>query len=159
MMLFFTLGTILVTLAMALWNMYKGNYDTSNWFLPYRIILPFDRSSMFAWYCEFFLQAYSGYAFVLTITSTVTFFGGCSYYIDACLRQFKHMFNEIDENVKNGESGEMIEKKVFETVVFHNNILDVFDTVADIFNAAIFFHLICNIIFFAGAIYQTEMVC
>lgn len=159
MMLFFTFGTILVALAMSLWNIYKGNYDTLNWFLPYRLILPIDRSTLFGWYWEFFLQAYSGYAFVLTITSTVTFFGGCSYYVGACLGQFKYMFNEIDKNAENKESDESIEKKVFETVVFHNKVLDVFDIVADIYSAAIFFHLICNIVFFAGAIYQTEMVC
>lgn len=157
MMLFFTFGTWLVILGMSFWSLYNGNYDSSNWFLPYKIIL-LDRSSIFGWYCEFILQMLSGYWFVLTIASTVTFFGGCSYYIDACLKQFKHMFMEIDRSVENGERIDVIENDVFETVIFHNKIFDIFDVVADIYSAAIFFHLIFNILFFAGSIYQTEMV-
>lgn len=158
MMLFFLFGTWTVILAMSLWNVYVGSTDSSKWFLPYRIIL-LDKSSMFGWYCEFFLQMNSGYAFVLTIASTVTFFGGCSYYIDACLGQFKHMYSEIDKKVESEESVEVIETEVFDTVIFHNKILDVFDIMADSYSATIFFHLIFNILFLAGAIYQTEMVC
>lgn len=159
MMLFFTFGTIQLAFGMSIWNVCQGNYNTTNWFLPYSIILPINKSTLFGWYFEFGLQAYSGYAFVLTITGTVTFFGACSYYIDACLQQFKHMFMEMDKCVKNDENIKSIEQNIFETVIFHNKIIDIFDIVADIYSAAIFFHLICNILFFAGAIYQTEMVC
>ncbi|XP_055309426.1 odorant receptor 45b-like [Sitodiplosis mosellana] len=130
---------ILVAFLMSLWNIYQDNYDTSNWFLPFRIILPIDNSNLIGWYLELFLQAYGGYVYVLSVTTIVAFFGGCSYYIDA---------EEIDE---------VIEKDIFETVVFHNKILELFDIVADIYSAAIFFHLICNILFLAGAVYQTEM--
>lgn len=157
-MLFFTIGTLLVSLGMSLWNLYIKNYNSENWFIPYRIILPIDKSTVSGWYCEFVLQAYSGYGFVMTITSTVTFFGGCSFYIEACLNQFKHMFMEIDKNASKGESEENIKKDVFQTIIFHNKIMNVFEKVSDVYSAAIFFHLICNILFLAAAIYQTEMV-
>lgn len=159
MMLFFSFGTVLLSIVMSIWNLYQQNFDTTSWFLPYYIILPIDKSTIFGWYCELFLQIYSGYAFVLTITSTVTFFGGCSFYIEACQRQFKHMFVGIDEQIQNAECFETIQKSLFETIVFHNKIFEVFDMVSKIYSMAIFFHLICNVIFFAGALYQTEMVC
>lgn len=158
MMLFFTFGTILLTFGMSLWNIYTKNYQSEMWFLPYQIILPIDKSNMFGWYFEFVLQAYSGYAFVLTITSTVTFFGGCSYYIEACLHQFTHMFKIIDKNIENNENIRMIEEKVFSAIFFHNRIIDFFEILADVYSAAIFFHLMSNVLFFAGAIYQTEKV-
>lgn len=158
MMLFFTFGTILLSLGMSLWSLYERNYDSENWFLPYRIILPIDKSTVSGWYCEFVLQAYSGYGFVLTICSTVTFFGGCSFYIEACLNQFKHMFTQIDKNVLIKENHKKIENDIFDAIIFHNKIMDVFELVADVYSGAIFFHLICNILFFAAAIYQTEMV-
>lgn len=159
MMLFFSFGTVLLSIVMSIWNLYQQNFDTTGWFLPYFIILPIDKSTIFGWYCELFLQIYSGYAFVLTITSTVTFFGGCSFYIEACQRQFKHMFMGIDEKIQNAECFETIQKSLFETIVFHNKAFEVFDIVSKIYSMAIFFHLICNVIFFAGALYQTEMVC
>lgn len=159
MMMFFTFGTILLSIGMSMWNLHKKNYDTSTWFLPYFIILPIDKSTIFGWYCELFLQMYSGYAFVLTITSTVTFFGGCSFYIEACQRQLKHMFMELDERIQNAESFQTIEKCLFDAITFHNRIFVVFETVSKIYSVAIFFHLICNVLFFAGAIYQTELVC
>lgn len=154
----FTVGTILLSFGMSLWNVYEGNYDSATWFLPYQIKLPIDKSTMSGWYFELLLQAYTGYAFVLTITSTVTFFGSCSFYIEAGLNQFKHMFMGIDNSVANEEDDKIAEKQIFEAIVFHNKVLSVFETVAEIYSAAIFFHLICNVLFFAAAIYQTEMV-
>lgn len=158
MMWFFTVGTIFLALGMSFWSIYIGNLDTENWFIPYRNKLPIDKSSLFGWYCELLLQAFSGYAFVMTITCTVTFFGACSFYIEACLMQFRHMFTGIDEDVKDEQNFQAIEGKIFDTIIFHNKFIDVFDIMANVFSVAIFFHLICNILFFAAAIFQTEMV-
>lgn len=69
------------------------------------------------------------------------------------------MFGDIDASFANGANDKMIEKKIFEMIIFHDKIIDVFDTVAEVYSVAIFFHLICNVLFFASAIYQTEMVC
>ncbi|XP_031627719.1 putative odorant receptor 92a [Contarinia nasturtii] len=151
--IFFTFGTIFPILGMSLWNIYMGNYQSEMWLLPYQAIPLIDKSNIFEWYFEFILQAFVGYVFVLTITTTVTFFGGCSYYIEACLNQFKHMFQEID---RNGENIETVEKNIFNTIIFHNKIIEFFEILAKVYSAAIFFHLICNVLFFAGALYQTE---
>lgn len=158
MMLFFTFGTIMVSCGMSIWCMYQGNLDTSTWFMPYNIILPIDKSTPFGWYCEFLLQSFTGYIFVLIITSTVTFFGGCCYYVQTCLKQFKHMFDEVDKKIQAEDGFEAIEKDLFDIIIFHNKVLEVFETVAEIYSVAIFFHLICNILFFAAALYQTQMV-
>lgn len=156
----FTFGVIVVPLVMSMWCMYIGNFDSETWFLAYVIKLPIDKSSVIGWYCEYLLQAYSGYAFLFTITFTVTLFGGCSFYIEACLMQIKHMFANIDAHahIENSAANKMIERKIFETIIFHNKIIVVYDTVAEVYSVAIFFHLISNVLFFAGAIYQTEMV-
>lgn len=153
---FFTFGTLFVTFGMSLWNIHKGNYESENWFLPYQIILPIDKSSMFGWYFEFILQGFIGYVFVLSITTTVTVFGGCSYYIEACLNQFKHMFQELDQTDE--KNIRAIEENVFKAIIFHNKIIAFFEILADIYSGAIFFHLISNVLFFAGALYQTEKV-
>lgn len=157
-MVCFTFGTICVSAGMSFWNVYQGRFDYSTWFLPYHIILPIDKSTMFEWYCEFFLQTLSGYEFVMTITTTVTFFGSCSYYIEACFQQFKHMFVTLDIKVRQEEKLGAIKKDLFEAIIFHNKMFDIFDTVADIYSTAIFFHLISNVLFFSAAVFQTEMV-
>lgn len=141
MMIFFTIGTWSVVFVMSLWSIYQGDYDSSNWFLPYRIVLPIDTSKLLGFFWQFILEAASGYAYVLTITSTVTLFGGCSYYLEGCLNQFKYMYAEIDKSVEKNDNAESIEDKIFETVVLHNKIFDVFDIVADIYSAAIFWQL------------------
>lgn len=158
MVLFFTCGTVMVSGGMSMWCIYQGNLDTSTWFLPCNLVLPIDKSTPFGWYCELFLQAIGGYEFVLTITSTVTFFGGCSYYVQACFKQFKYMFDEIDRKIRADDNFNAIEHDLFEIIIFHNKVFGVFETVAEIYSVAIFFHLICNILFFAAALYQSEMV-
>lgn len=159
MMLFFTVGTIMVTGVMSIWCIYQGNLDYSTWFLPYNIILPIDKSTPLGWYSEFLIQTFTGYGFVLTITTTVTLFGGCSYYIQSCLEQLKHMFNELDRKNRDKANTETIETCLFDIIIFHNKVFEVFETVATIYSVAIFFHLICNVLFFAAAIFQAGMVC
>lgn len=69
------------------------------------------------------------------------------------------MFMELDERIQNAVSFQTIKKCLFDAITFHNRIFVVFETVSKIYSVAIFFHLICNVLFFAGAIYQTELVC
>lgn len=154
----FTFGVVITPLVMSIWCMYIGNFESETWFLAYMIKLPIDKSNLIYWYCEYLLQAYSGYAFLFPITCTTTFFGGCSFYIETCLIQIKRMFEDIDTGVANNDGEKKIEKKIFETIIFHNKMIDAFNTVAEVYSAAIFFHLLCNVLFFASAIYQTEMV-
>lgn len=116
--LFFTFGTIFCSLLLSFWNLYNGNVDTVTWWIPYNTHIFFiDKSSFFGWYFELLLQALSGYAFVLAMTCTVTFFGGCSFYIEACRLQLKSMFDDMIQ-----KKGSNSIKQLSQTVVFHNTI-------------------------------------
>lgn len=143
----FIFGTVIPSLGISFWYIYRGNYDTSKWFLPCPIILPVDNTSPFGWYCELFLQTISGYQIVLTISSNIAFFGGCTFYIEAGLQRFKYIFDKLDRKVAAQLDSKAIEEDIFDAIVFHNKLLDIFDKLSKIYSAAIFFHLICNILF------------
>lgn len=122
-MLFFTFGTILYSLLLSFWNIYNHNFDSVTWWLPINTQFSVvDKSSLIGWYFELLMDALCGYAFVLTMTSTVTFFGACSFYIEACCSQLKHMFAQLDDMAKKKRNNHVTH--LSEIVVFHNTIVE-----------------------------------
>lgn len=118
--LFYTFGTILFTLLQSFWNIYNQNFDPITWYLPYDMHVFFvDKSTFFGWYFDLLLQALIGYAFVFTMTSTVTFFGGCSFYLEACRLQLKHMFDDMIQKEEIDSA-----KQLKQTVIFHNTVFE-----------------------------------
>lgn len=94
----------------------------------------------------------------MTETTTVTLFGGFSFYLEAFLDQLKHMFTLIDNSVARKDDDQKIKKEIFETIVLHNRVVDMFELLCEIYSTAIFYHLICAVLFLAAALYQVEMV-
>lgn len=107
-------------------RLYSHDYDTTQWGLPYFYynLLPFDETTVGGWYLELFIQLYGGYAYMFTITSTISFFGGCAYYIEACHLQIKHMFSILDEMNKQNVNLEKLDDHVNNIITFHNKILE-----------------------------------
>lgn len=106
-------------------QIHKQHYDTTKWFLPYYYynILPFDETTVPGWYFEFFLQMYGGYAYVFIMAATCTFFGSCSYYIQACHSQIRYMFKLLDKMAQNRVNLQSLELGLNEIILFHNRII------------------------------------
>lgn len=124
-MIVFTLVVILVSIAFSFVNPFYGNYDTSTWFIPfyYHNMFPFNTSTIVGWYFELFLQIGSGYSYVFAITSTISLFGGFSWYIEACYLQIEHMLDILDEMNANGTNFRKIDAHLNRIIAFYNKIL------------------------------------
>lgn len=106
-------------------ELYHGNSNTLSWFLPYYYhnVFPFDETTVSGFFVEFILQIIAGHAYVLSIASTCTFFGGSSYYIEACCLEIKHLFRLLDDQVDNSRNPRILEMKLNEIITFHNKLI------------------------------------
>lgn len=91
--------------ALSIVSMLQGNFDTSTWFFPCKIAVPFDTTSILGWYMKLILfglyAVFTGYLVVSTLTA---YFVSCCYYIDACCDHLNLMFSEMDKIVNLNES-------------------------------------------------------
>lgn len=71
---------------------------------------------------------HGGYAYMLTISATVTYFVACCYYIRGCCAAFKQMLEETDQLLV-GVGGKSADKKEMEinikqAIAFHIKIME-----------------------------------
>lgn len=121
----FTFSAIGMNLIILSIGLYRGNTDTSTWFLPYYYhnVFPFDDTTVSGFFVELILQVFAGYAYVLSIASTCTFFGGSSYYIEACCLEIKHHFKLLDDQVESARNPRILEMKLNEIIKFHKKLI------------------------------------
>lgn len=89
--------------------MWQGNFDTSTWFFPVKVVVPFDTSTVFGWYMKFFIYTTAVDVYFFAISSTVIYLASCCLYIEAGCKHFQLILKDIDENAGSGK----INKKIF----------------------------------------------
>lgn len=78
--------------------MSNGNYDTSTWFSPMKISVPFDTSTVFGWYMRFLISMWISICQNMYVSSSIPFFANCCSYIHACYEQFKLDYLNFNNN-------------------------------------------------------------
>lgn len=124
-----TLCAFLMAIVHSIVCMWRGNYQTSTWFLPYKMSVPFDTSTVFGWYIFWLVQIYAGYTYLFTISAVITYFVSCCFHIVACCEQFLYMFNALDsqfvEDVEmNYQNVLKVKKQLNDAIVFHIKIME-----------------------------------
>lgn len=114
----------------ACYNMYyKDNWDPNTYFFPYYFVIPYiRRDNLPGFFAQLILGMYGGYSYVVSMTSNVTFFLSCCFYIEASCQEFRRAFTEIDDAVKNNAklSASMraeIRAKIRDCILFHIKIM------------------------------------
>lgn len=123
-MVLFSIGTSFSSFVQSLICMWRGNFDTSTWFLILRFSHPLDVSKIYAWYLVLLVSAL--YAFVNTFSTTIvlTYIIGCSIYIEACCDHFDLLCREIDEQIRSDhETMVEMNKEIVELTKSLNNIV------------------------------------
>lgn len=96
----YTFGTVLPITLHPIWCMLRGNFDTSTWYFPLSIDIPYDISTIHGWYLRTFFHLFIGYAYFLTLIAIVPFFACGCIYVQACCKHFQLIFDECDELIK-----------------------------------------------------------
>lgn len=100
----------------------KGDYETSTWYLIYRMIGPFDSTSILGWYMMWLVQLYVAYTYSFVVSAVSTHFLSCSFYIEACCEQLLSMFKMLDtiiQNEKEKLKRFQVKKQIGDAVAFH----------------------------------------
>lgn len=77
----------------------RGNLNTSTWFFPPSLDVPFDESTVFGWHMLAFSHLWGGYAYLLCMLTAIPHLTSCSYYIKGCCEHFKLILDECDKQV------------------------------------------------------------
>lgn len=110
----------------SLYCMWRGNYDTSTWYTPYEMIVPFDTTTVFGWYFLVFgIQIHECYMYVFIAGASVSYFVSFCYYIEACCEQFNAiMFDMNDELTKKNNADVIVAKEIFnEAIRLHFKVI------------------------------------
>lgn len=118
----------------SIYNIRSGNLVTSTWFLPFPVLMPFDSSSILAWYAVWFLQINIGTAYVLSITSTTLYFVCCCFYIRAICEHFAWCIQAANEDIElnrnekdpaeQGRRRQMIQNNLGKSVEIHVQLIE-----------------------------------
>lgn len=115
-------------------SMVNGDFDTSNWLLPWSV--PFDtiNLSVLQWYLLWFTQFSFGLAYSSsTLTVTSYFVCGC-FYIDGFYQHFKFLIHSISNDLKfyhkaanendREKKAQCIKDKLFKAIDIHTKIYE-----------------------------------
>lgn len=81
----------------SMYCIYRGNFDTSIWPLPFNYAVPFDETTVWGWYLMWFIQTNSAISYVSGVLSTTSYFMACCLYIDAICNHFELLVYSIDK--------------------------------------------------------------
>lgn len=98
-----------------------GNFDTSTYYLPLRLALPFSIDSMLRWYLFLMLQVSIGFAYVFCAIPVISFFVCCCFYLDAICDHFDYLIALVDAEF--GKGGMKSEDQVTKSSLNARNFL------------------------------------
>ncbi|XP_055305885.1 odorant receptor 22c-like [Sitodiplosis mosellana] len=143
-----------------------GNFDTSTWFLPFTMVVPFDTSSVEGWYWFWFIQFSASLSYIMCMVSVSSYFMCCCFYIEAICDRFGVIINSIRKSVKQNqiekdkpkflENRSKIRDQIHDAIDLHVNIFQIFKMVSNINSGTIFALLPVNAIFLGISMYSTE---
>lgn len=74
-----------------------GNYDTSNWYLAFNVVVPFDQTCIWGWFLTWLIQLFMAFAYVMCMTTFTSFFVSCCYYIYAMCDHVNVLINSVSK--------------------------------------------------------------
>lgn len=102
---------ILSSVIYAFWNMIRGNWEASTYFLPLKSSIPFvDPNTINGFFFQLLMQIYGGFFYCTCVCTLTLYFVSCCLFIDACCQEFKQQFDVISEMI----SSENFPKNVME---------------------------------------------
>lgn len=164
-----TFGILALAMIYSCVCMWQGNYDTSTWYLPYYLYVPFDTSTVFGWYLQLpTTQAIFCYSYTYVSATTICYFVNSCIYIVACCDQLKLMIGIMNEKFTQIPSRVVKKSKVknkgaiegrivmIKMIEFQKRIFFIFELVSRINSALLFFQLLGNVLFLSSAIFKLE---
>lgn len=132
----YTLSSCVLTILNVLYNaILLKNYDTSTWYLTLRVSLPFDESTFIGYVLTAITQIIIGLMYLIVMCVIVTYFVGCSFFIEAMLMNLKDKIRSIDDRIKEmKQTNEMIMNEMYrESILFHIEIYRYRSTFSNVF--------------------------
>lgn len=88
------------TLAFPTFYMLRGNFDTTTWFIPFKIYILLDISTFFGWYMYNIVVTVTAAAYVFILAVILFYLVGCCMYIQTCCQHFQIIFDDADGTIK-----------------------------------------------------------
>lgn len=88
--------TIFSALISALFGIFFGDSDPSDWNLPFMIVSPFDENTILGWFLTWFYQFNMCVMYFTYLFTTTTHFLCCCYYIMAICAHFNRLIMSIN---------------------------------------------------------------
>lgn len=79
---------------------YAGNYDTSTWHLTFKIIFPFDETTVRGWFAAWYLEFSISFAYSVSMTAITAYFVCCCLYIRTMCDHFRWNIELIERHIK-----------------------------------------------------------
>lgn len=120
-------GVFGLAIVNAIFNLIHGNHHPETWYLPYRIVLPFDITTFPGYICILLTQMLTGYTYIFTMSAVVTYFMACCIFIEACVEHFKEKIQVLNDkiiNIKSKVDFEMAHQLYIDAVTFHVKIIE-----------------------------------
>lgn len=98
-----TLGAFLTAVLDAFYKFFiVHNTHPETWYVPYAMVVPFDRSTYLGYLGLFGICVIAGFTYIWTLSATCTYFVNCCFYIEACMNHFKDYISDINQRIQNG---------------------------------------------------------
>lgn len=102
-----------------------NNSDWSSYFFPYNFFIPFTPRNHFRGFVIHFLfGVYGGFVYIISLTTTLTFFIGACFYIEASVQELRQAFVNIDTAALRAIKHVDLHVKTHHCIVFHIKIME-----------------------------------
>lgn len=127
-------STYVASLFYSIYCIWVGNVDTSTWFLPFHMVVPFDTQTIWGWYIFLLLQFNISLAYITCMIAITSYFLCSCAYIEATRDHFTSLIHSIRANVerkeiernlqKNKKICQKIKDELNEAIEFHTKIIE-----------------------------------
>lgn len=127
-------STYVAALFYSIHCIWMGNVDTSTWFLPFHLIVPFDTKTIRGWYLFLLLQFNISLAYIMCMVAITSYFLCSCAYIEAIRDHFTSLIHSIRANVerkeieknpqKNEKIFQNIKDELNEAIEFHTKMIE-----------------------------------
>lgn len=69
--------------------MLYGHYDTSSWYLSFKLVFPFDETTLLGWFSAWFIELNIAFTYAICMTGITSYFVCCCLYIVTMCEHFK----------------------------------------------------------------------
>lgn len=127
----------LIALLYPLYCVCIGNFDTSTYYLPFRIAIPFSIASVFKWYLYYvFIQLATANAYIFCVIPAISYFVCCGFYLDTLCDHFDYLIGLVEAEFDQSTSQDPDDhatahnralnarKRLSDTVDHHNKIYE-----------------------------------